>query len=87
MKKLMLQGAVAALAGAAALALTATSASAYIACNGDGDCWHVQDHYNYDPGFGVTVHDDNWKWRDTDHFRWHEHEGRGYWRNGLWVTF
>jgi hypothetical protein len=87
MKKLMLQSAIAALVGAAALALTATSASAGIACNGAGECWHVRDHYNYDPAFGVTVHDDNWKWRDTDHFRWREHEGRGYWRNGLWVTF
>ena len=86
MKKLM-QGASAALIAAAALAITATSASANVVCNGEGECWHVQDHYNYDPAFGVTVHPDNWKWGDADHYRWREHEGRGYWKGGVWVTF
>ena len=38
MKKLMLQGAAAAILGAAALAVSATSAAAYIACNGEGEC-------------------------------------------------
>ena len=49
--------------------------------------WHVHDRYTHDPGFGVVIHDDNWKWGTGDHFRWREHAGRGYWRNGLWVTF
>ena len=86
-KKLMLQGAMAAILGAAALAATASTASAEIVCNGAGDCWHAHDHYTYEPTFGVTIHPDNWKWADRDHYRWREHEGRGYWRNGLWVTF
>jgi hypothetical protein len=87
MRKLMLQGASAAIITAAALAVTAASASAAIVCNGEGECWHVQDHYKYDPSFGVVIHPDNWRWGDADHYRWHEHEGRGYWRGGVWVTF
>jgi hypothetical protein len=72
---------------AGALALTAGSASAYVACNRAGDCWHTTDRYNYRPGFGVSVHDDNWRWRSHERYRWREHAGRGYWRSGVWVTF
>jgi hypothetical protein len=75
------------IAGAGALVALAAPASAYIACNGAGDCWHTRDHYTYQPTFGITVHPNDWKWRDSDHYRWHEHAGRGYWRDGLWVTF
>jgi hypothetical protein len=80
----------AALFGAAcALALTASSASAYIACNRSGDCWHVKERYKYRPDFGISIHPDNWRWRDHDHarYRWREHEGRGYWREGVWIQF
>ena len=90
MKKLM-QGAAAVILAAGALAFVTTTASAEIVCNRDNpaDCWHVKEHYDYQPTFGLTIHPDNWRWedRDRDHYRWHEHEGRGYWRNGLWVTF
>ena len=90
MKKLMLQGAVAAIIGVAALAGTDTTASAYVVCKRSGDCWHTSERYNYRPHFGIVVHDDNWRWRDRDrgrHYRWREHEGRGYWRNGIWLSF
>ena len=58
------------------LALTATSASAAIVCNEEGDCWH-------------HVYGDDWKWADADHdkYRWREHEGRGYWNKGVWIGF
>ncbi|HEX4097805.1 MAG TPA: hypothetical protein VHX64_13845 [Caulobacteraceae bacterium] len=81
--------AIAATVAAAGLALSATSASAYIACNAEGACWHVhrQAAYNYDPGFGIVVHPDTWRWGATDHYTWREHHGRGYWRKGVWVTF
>ena len=76
--------------GAAALALSAASASALVACNGDV-CWHVKERYTYEPTFGITVHPDDWKWEDKDkaRYRWHEHEGegRGYWKGGVWLTF
>jgi hypothetical protein len=76
----------AALLGASMFGL-ATTASADVVCNGEGDCWHVRHRYNYDPGFHVTVHPDNWRWRESDRYRWREHEGRGYWRSGVWVGF
>jgi hypothetical protein len=77
-----------AIAGTAAMFALAAPASAYVACNGRGDCWHVSERYNYHPGWGVRIHDDNWRWRARDHYRWREHAGRGYWgRNGVWITF
>ena len=51
----------AALMGVGAVSLISTSASAAIVCNEDGDCWHVQTEYQYQPQFGVTVHQNDWK--------------------------
>lgn len=74
-----------AIGAASALALTATAASAEVVCNGEGECWHVKQHAEYKPEFGVRVHPDSWKWGESDHYKWREHEGRGYWRNGIWI--
>jgi len=41
-----------ALVGAGTLAALAAPASAYVACNGRGDCWHVNNHYGYRPAWG-----------------------------------
>ena len=73
-------------AGAASLGATA---SADIVCStADNVCWHVhRHHYEYKPDFGVVVHPDSWTWSTDDHYTWKEHEGRGYWRDGVWVTF
>jgi hypothetical protein len=76
-----------AIVGAGALAATAGTASAYVACNRHGDCWHTTERYHYRPHFGVRVHDENWRWRSHERYRWREHAGRGYWRSGVWVTF
>jgi hypothetical protein len=73
--------------GASALTLTATTASARIVCNADGDCWHTTTVYQYPPAAGVVVHEDDWKWGPSEHFRWREHEGRGYWHGGGWTEF
>jgi hypothetical protein len=65
-------------------------ASAYIACNRDGDCWHTESRVRA-PGVTFSWHPDDWyfhqRWdADRDrHFRDY-HEGRGYWRGGVWVT-
>ncbi len=72
---------------AATLALTTTSASAAIACNREGECWHVRNHYAYKPEFGVVIHEDGWRWGVNERYRWREHPGRGYWRNGIWIRF
>jgi hypothetical protein len=76
-----------ALLGLATLAITAPAASAAIVCNGEGECWHVHRNYAYAPEFGVVVHPDNWRWGAGERYRWREHAGRGYWRNGAWVRF
>ena len=66
-------------------AMTASSASAYVVCNEDGDCWHVEKRYHYRPEFGVTVRPDSWSWGPGENYRWREHEGPGYWRSGVWM--
>jgi hypothetical protein len=87
--KSYLAAATAALLSAGALALTAGTANAYVACNTDGDCWHTshRDHY---PNVNVQWHPDSWYWNrdwDNDHdHHWHGyHDGHGYWRGGVWV--
>jgi len=77
--------------GAGALAGLAAPASAYVACNNDGDCWHVDSRYDR-PSFRFEYHPDDWyfhrSWRDRERPYWRSyHEGRGYWRNGVWITF
>jgi hypothetical protein len=83
MKKIV----IAAAAAAFGLTAMATSASAAVACNRDGECWHVKNAYNYKPEFGVVVHENGWKWGTGEKYRWREHTGRGYWRNGVWIRF
>ncbi|HEY3948481.1 hypothetical protein [Phenylobacterium sp.] len=78
-------------AGAASVvALSAAPASAEVVCNRDGDCWHADRHYHYQPNFGVTIHPDDWyfhqRWDDRRHFRDY-HQGRGYYRGGVWIPF
>ena len=77
----------AALLGLGSLALTAGNASAAVVCNGAGWCWHTHENYTYQPAWGVVVHPDTWTWGPTEHYVWHEHAGRGYWRDGVWITF
>ena len=87
MRTLMLQGALAAIVGAGAMVATAAPASAAVVCNREGDCWHTRDRYDYRPAFGLTIHGDDWRWGHRDRYRWREHTGRGYWRNGIWLSF
>jgi hypothetical protein len=76
-------------AAAGGLAMMASApASAYVACNSFGDCWHTDSRIRV-PGVTFTWHPDEWyfhqRWDDRHHFRGY-HEGRGYWRNGIWIT-
>jgi hypothetical protein len=73
--------------GAGVLAVGAGRASAAIVCNGAGVCWHATETYQYKPEYGVVVHPDNWRWAANEHYRWHEHDGRGYWDGDHWRTF
>jgi hypothetical protein len=68
------------------LAVSAASASAEIACNREGECWHIKGKANfYKPEHGVEIHPDSWKWGKDEHFKWHEHEGHGFWKSGVWI--
>lgn len=86
MKQIAKIGAAAALA-AAALGMTVGDAAAAVACNGAGECWHVRRAYTYPPAAGVVIHPNGWRWGPRERFTWRDHPGRGYWRNGVWVTF
>jgi hypothetical protein len=76
------------LAGAGALAVSATFASADVVCNEDGDCWRVRERYEYKPELRLKVYPDNWRWQESENtrYRWREAPSeRGYWRSGTWV--
>ncbi len=71
-----------------ALAASAQSASAYVVCNNAGECWHT-DHRYRSPGPPLQWRRDDWYFHhnwDHDHWRGAP-EGRGYYRNGVWITF
>jgi len=89
LKSTLVKGALIAAVAAGTLAATATTASAYVACNRFGECWRVHDRYtNYPTGVGIIIHQDNWRWGRHDHYRWrHDRDGRGYYRNGAWFNF
>jgi hypothetical protein len=87
MTKTFASVAFAAMIASGALVYTATGASADVVCNGDGDCWHTHERYTYPGGVTVTVHPDDWKWQENEKYRWHEHDGRGYWKGGVWIGF
>ena len=77
-----------ALLAGASLALSTAGASAYVACNGEGDCWHTESRW-HPPGVNFSFHPDDWyfhqTWDSNHHFRDY-HAGRGYWKGGIWVT-
>jgi hypothetical protein len=78
------------LGGLAALGVVAASAggaSAYVACNHYGECWHARTRLVYPRTAGVVFHADNWRFSRRG-YRWAgDRVGRGYWRHGVWVTF
>ena len=75
-----------ALIGAGVLALSTVNASAFVACTGNV-CWHTHERYEYPPSARIVVHEDNWRWGRHEHYRWREHEGRGYWNGRRWSTW
>jgi hypothetical protein len=73
--------------GVLGVAASSGSASAYVICNGEGDCWH-SDRRESIPGVNLEIHPDDWyfhqEWGRFHRFREY-HDGRGYWHNGVWV--
>ena len=75
---------------AAASSLVAVPASAYTACNKEGDCWHTDTRVHF-PHVSLSFHNDKWwdahktnaryHWHDTDN----DHDSHhGYWAHGEW---
>jgi hypothetical protein len=73
---------------AGALAVSTTPASAYVACNSVGECWHVRDRYTYPAVPGIVIHDDGWVFDRPGYYHWaHDRPGRGYWWHNHWRRF
>jgi hypothetical protein len=90
LKNLVSSAAVIGTLGVGALVASSVTASAYVACNRDGDCWHTDSRYHA-PGIHFDFHPDDWyfhrHWDSDREHHWREyHEGRGYYRGGVWVT-
>jgi hypothetical protein len=75
-----------ALLGASVLSFSAAGASAAVVCSAD-ECWHTHEVYEYPSDAHVIVHPDDWRWGESEHYRWHEHEGHGFWHGGEWRDF
>ena len=88
LKSALLKGTLAAAIAGGALATTAGTASADVVCNGAGECWHVHDRLDYPPTLGIQFHDDTWAAAHRHDYHWrHDRFDRGYYRNGVWITF
>ena len=88
-KKALSATAVATLMVTGALVVTAAPASAYLACNHEGDCWHTESRVA-PPGVHFDYHPDDWyfhqRWDGGDRHYRDYHEGRGYYKGGVWIT-
>ena len=73
-------------AATATLCLAGTSASAYTACNSEGDCWHTDSRVTF-PGLTLSFHDDKW-WdsnRSDSRYHWHDADKDHDWHHGYWA--
>ena len=90
MKKALSTAAIALLMGASALVATAGTASARVVCGADGDCWHTDAAPPRVPGMTFTAHPDDWyfhqNWSGSNNHYRDYHEGRGYYKGGVWIT-
>jgi len=70
--------------GAGAL-VTISPASAYVACNRFGDCWHTDTKVHF-PHVRLSFHTDKWwdRHRTDKHFTWHEIDSSHDWHHGYW---
>jgi hypothetical protein len=88
LKSALVKGALAATLATSAMAVTTTTASADVACNRAGECWHVHDRLAYPGNVGVIFHGDNWGRSHRHGYHWRaDRADRGYYRNGVWITF
>jgi hypothetical protein len=88
LKTALAKGALIAAVAGGTLAM-ASAASADVACNRWGECWHVHDRLTYPAGVGVIWHADNWAAaHQRGHYHWRtDRFDHGYYRNGVWIAF
>jgi hypothetical protein len=88
LKKMLLTASTATPLGLGGLAASSVAANAYVACNRDGDCWHTEARVRA-PGVRFDYHPDHWyfhqRWDGGDRHYRDYHEGRGYYRGGVWI--
>lgn len=89
-RKRFLTAVAAAALGVGGLVASSIGASAYVVCNREGDCWHSERRVHAPPGVVFEYHPDDWyfhrHWEgDRDHHYRDYHEGRGYYRGGIWI--
>jgi hypothetical protein len=91
LKKTLAAGALVAAVAGGAMALSATTASADVACNRYGECWRVAQRYtSYPRNLGITFHDDSWRDQNRHgHYRWRKDraDDQGYYSRGHWRRF
>jgi hypothetical protein len=86
-------GALALVLAGGALALTAGIASADVACNSYGECWHVKERPAvtlYPPQIGIQFYGDDWRkaHERDEHYHWmKDRDDRGYYSHGEWHAF
>jgi hypothetical protein len=91
LKHVLSATAIAGLMSAGALVIATAPAAARVVCNNTGDCWHTDSAPARVPGIQFNVHPDDWYFHQTwegnndRHYRDY-HEGRGYYRSGVWIT-
>jgi hypothetical protein len=94
MMKSLKTGALAIGLAAGAMAITATIASADVACNGYGECWSTTQRYAvtvYPPEIGIQFYDNDWRkaHERDEHYHWMKDrdDDRGYYSHGEWHPF
>jgi len=92
LKKLLSTSALGAAMVAGALFATAPLASADVACNNAGECWHTSKRYTeYPTGLGVQFYGKDWEssHRTDTHYKWMKDQDpdRGYYSSGEWHQF
>jgi hypothetical protein len=74
-----------ALAAVSTAGFTVAPASAYTACNKEGDCWHTDTRVHF-PGATLSFHNDKWGESHRDgRYHWHEADNEHDWHHGYWA--
>jgi hypothetical protein len=94
LKKSLRTGAFAVALAAGAMVAATTIASADVACNGYGECWHTGQRFGvtvYPPELGIQFYGDDWResHRNDAKYKWMKDpdDEHGYYSHGEWHAF